>query len=137
MAIQATVPINFGPDTVGAYVRISTYRIGKSRLQQQDKEGIDAINAAAAAVGSDKKALYPPGQFWAVAEIDVFPNQEEALKPNGKTYHSTWVKSIKIREPTLNLSGNIPNQLYNALKTYLIGLERAPAIKSLSDITDV
>jgi hypothetical protein len=138
MAIQATIPINFGPDTVGAYVRIKNYQLGKTRMNQNQKDKVDGINAAAAEAGSDVVQPYPVAYHYVVADIDVYPNAAAAADPSGSTYTSTHVDRIKIREPDeLDPTGDIPNQIYTALKTYLVNLAPASAISSLSDITDV
>ena len=137
MAIQATVPINFGPDTVGAYIRVKNYVLGKTRMNENQKNDVDAINAAAKAAGSDVVIPYPSAYFYVIAEINVFPSAAEAAKPNGKSYTSTYIDNIKIRQPDLDLDRNIPAQIYTAIKTYLVNLAEAPAITSLSDITDV
>ena len=137
MAIQATVPINFGPDTVGAYIRAKNYVLGKTRMNSNQKEEIDAINAAAKAVNSDVVIPYPSANFYVIADFDVFPSAAEAANPNGTPYTSQYVDRIKIRQPDLDLDRNIPAQIYTAVKTYLVNLAEAPAIKSLSDITDV
>jgi len=138
MAIQATIPINFGPDTVGAYVRIKNYQLGKTRMNQNQKDEVDGINAAARGAGSDVVQPYPVACHYVVADIEVFPNAAAAADPSGRPYTSTHVDRIKIREPDeLDPTGDIPNQIYTALKTYLVNLAPASAISSLSDITDV
>ena len=138
MAIQATVPIDFGPDTVGAYIRIKNYTLGKTRMNENQKNEVDGINAAARAAGSDVVQPYPASYHYVVADIEVFPNAAAAANPSGRPYTSTHVDRIKIREPDeLDLDGDIPTQVYTALKTYLVNLAAASAISALSDITNV
>jgi hypothetical protein len=117
MAIQATVPVNDGPDIVGAYVRLREHY------------------ARTVEPNTQERARGKGATTFAVAQIEIYSDSADT-----KSMHpSIHVDRVKVYPLIVDPADDnaVLTALYNKLKDHLVGLEHASSITSLSDIEDV